>query len=113
MRIVPAIAEPAVGTTCTLIVRSPLGYRLRVDLRIVAFEPHRLIAASADGDLRGRGSVEVEAAAGGSVVRFHWDVVSEPPWMNVTAFALRPLFLAAHARVMARGQRGLRAVVGR
>ena len=113
-----AVAESravlAPGTSLLLAVRSPLGYRLRVRLTITDIERGRMLAAAGAGDLRGTGRVEIAAAAGEAAsVVFHWDVVTERPWMNATAFALRPVFVRAHERVMARGERGLRAALAR
>ncbi len=95
-----------------LAVRSPLGYALRMRLELSEVDPGRTIAATSDGDLRGRGSVTVDAdGAEASVVTFHWDVETRRRWMNLTAGLLRPAFEAAHAHVMARGERGLRAAL--
>jgi hypothetical protein len=97
------------GERMIITVRSPLGYALRLRLEITDAEPGRSITARSEGDLRGQGSVEVQAAAGGaSVVVFHWDVETRRPWMNATAWLLRPVFEHAHTRVMRRGERGLR-----
>lgn len=114
----PAVTLPmpprrlAVGERMVLAVRSPLGYALRMRLELSEVEPGRTIAATSDGDLRGRGSVTVEAeGAEASVVTFHWDVETRRRWMNLTAGLLRPAFEAAHAHVMARGEHGLRAAL--
>ncbi len=106
-----APAETSVGGTFALSVRSPLGYRLRTHLTLTEVAPVRSLAASSVGDLRGHGRIELERAAGGTIVTTRWDVVTARAWMNATAFLLRPLFAAAHARVMRAGERGLRAVV--
>lgn len=98
----------AVGEPFALVVRSPLGYRLRVRLEITRVEPRSLIGAESSGDLRGSGSVAVaEAGSGSSTLTFRWDVRTERRWMNATAWALRPAFERAHARVMRSGERGL------
>lgn len=102
-------ARVSAGESMVLAVRSPLGYRLRMRLTITAVDPGRSLAAESSGDLRGRGCVQVDAEGedAASVV-FRWDVVTERPWMNATAFALRPAFEAAHRRVMRGGEAGLR-----
>jgi hypothetical protein len=109
----PAPIEPAVGAEFVLVVRSPIGYRLRVNLRITQVEPERLIAADAAGDLRGRGSIIAHAADEGSILTFFWDVETRRAWMNLTAPVLGPVFVRAHERVMARGERGLRTALTR
>lgn len=103
--------ELAAGDRLVLQVRSPLGYRLSSRLRVTEVIPGRAIAAASAGDLRGDGRLELAETAGGSVLTIRWDVSTERAWMNGTAFLLRPAFERAHARVMARGERGLRAVL--
>lgn len=101
------------GERLVLAVRSPLGYALRVRLELTDVQPGRALGALADGDLRGHGRVEVAAdESGGTTVTFRWHVETRQPWMNVTAWVLRPAFERAHAHVMRRGERGMRAVLG-
>ncbi|GAA1931586.1 hypothetical protein GCM10009775_24620 [Microbacterium aoyamense] len=101
------------GERMTLAVRSPLGYRLRVRLAIVDVVPGVRIVAASDGDLRGAGSIEVvPGGADAASIVFHWDVATERPWMNRTAFVLRPVFERAHASVMRAGERGLARALG-
>lgn len=106
------LERPEVGESITLVVRSPVGYRLRMRLTITDLVPGRLVAATSSGDLRGAGRVDIEpTGAASALVRIHWDVVTERPWMNASAPLLRPLFSAAHAAVMRAGERGLRAAL--
>ncbi|HEY9424452.1 MAG TPA: hypothetical protein VIP54_06585 [Microterricola sp.] len=100
----------AAGEVLTLIVRSPLGYRLRVRLRLTEVVAGDMLAASSTGDLRGAGSLMIEpgAAAGESALTIRWDVATTRAWMNATGWLLRPAFERAHTRVMAHGEAGLR-----
>ena len=99
----------APGERAVLAVRSPLGYSLRMRLEITDVDPGRALGAASDGDLRGSGRVMVGSDGdAASVIEFHWDVETRKPWMNATAWALRPVFERAHAHVMRRGERGLR-----
>lgn len=111
------VAEPptriAAGERLTLVVRSPLGYALRMRLRVTAVEPPRLIVAESTGDLRGEGVVTLSAVPTGSLIEIRWAVTTERGWMTASGLVLRPAFVAAHRRVMARGERALRAVVVR
>ncbi|WP_106813829.1 SRPBCC family protein [Microbacterium timonense] len=113
----------APGERMVLAVRSPLGYRLRVRLELTSVDAGRALAAASEGDLRGTGEVVIggpapedrtgdPAGAGWCLVAFRWDVQTRRPWMNATAWLLRPLFERAHARVMRRGERGLQALWG-
>ncbi len=102
----------AVGERLALAVRSPLGYALRMRLTLTQVEPGRVLAAESDGDLHGTGRIEVIATGASScTVVIDWSVETRRPWMNATAGILRPLFERAHARVMRRGERGLRALL--
>lgn len=100
-----------VGDELDLMVRSPLGYRLRTRLVVTAIVPEERIAAGSGGDLRGSGSALLHADGVGTRVEIRWDVETIRRWMNVSAPLLRPVFVAAHAWVMARGERGLRRAV--
>lgn len=101
-------ARLAAGETLTFRVRSPLGYALRMRLRLTEVDPGRFVAASSTGDLAGRGSIEVAAEPGvGSVVVIRWEVETRRRWMNATARVLHPAFAWAHDRVMRTGERAL------
>jgi len=113
VRLEPAPTEPVAGTTLLLVVRSPLGYRLRTKLRLTLVDGGREVAARATGDLQGSGSITVRAVPGGSILTFRWEVQTERGWMNVLAPVMRPAFVAAHHRVMRHGERGLRAALER
>lgn len=108
-------APPALvtGARIGLVVRSPLGYRLRMRLTVTSVAPGRGVAVASSGDLAGTGGLDVAAAADGSVLTWTWRVETEKPWMNAAAWVLRRPFEAAHARVMRRGEAGLRAALTR
>jgi hypothetical protein len=102
----------ATGDPLRMRVRSPLGYRLDVLLRLTeVVPPHRLSAAST-GDLEGEGSLDIRSTAGGAELVWTWTVAPRRPWMRATGRALRPVFSAAHTAVMHRGERGFRRLTG-
>lgn len=114
VRLVDAPERLAVGEALTLVVRSPVGYRLRVRLVIDHVAQGRALEAAGDGDLRGRGRIEITPdGASASALIFHWHVETRRRWMNATSWALRPVFERAHAHVMRAGERGLRAALAR
>lgn len=114
VRVERAPVHIAVGEQVLLSVRSPLGYRLRVDLTVTAWQPGRAIAARSVGDLSGHGSITLRArAADAASVTILWNVETERTWMTKTSFLLRPAFSAAHGWVMRAGARGLREAVAR
>ena len=92
-----------------LLVRSPVGYRLRVRLILGEVNPPRLLTAASDGDLTGSGSLRIQRRGdAASAIVIGWHVVTRRAWMNRTAWLLRPIFRRAHAHVMRAGERGLR-----
>jgi hypothetical protein len=102
----------AAGETFSLSVRSPLGYRLRMRLELTQVVAPSALAARSEADLRGAGSVTVQADdEQGSLLRFRWDVTTERGWMNAAAPLLRPAFERAHEAVMRAGERGLQGIL--
>ncbi len=107
-------AEPrlAEGSSLTLRVRSPLGYRLRTRLTLVEVSVPAAIAATSEGDLRGGGRLELSETPEGCLLVWTWQVTAQPAWMRATGWLLRPAFAAAHGALMRRGRRGLVRVLG-
>lgn len=97
-----------VGSSATLLFRTPLGYALRVGLVVESAQPRQRVLVRASGDLEGRGDV-VLTALGPALTRINvvWDVRTTRAWMNASAPLLAPAFVASHARVMRLGERGL------
>jgi hypothetical protein len=101
-----------VGERLVVAVGSPLLYRLRMLVTITSLEAGTSLAVSSDGDLSGRGRIDVQPdGATASVLTIHWDVSTRKAWMNATAWLLRPVFVWAHQHVMRRGEEQLRRVL--
>ncbi|ACQ79972.1 conserved hypothetical protein [Beutenbergia cavernae DSM 12333] len=103
--------EAGVGTRGVLVYRSPLGYRLRIGLEVLAADPPERVEFAVVGDLTGRATaqldeVERDGAAWTSITT-RWPVRTTRGWMNAAAPVLAPAFNWAHARVMSAGERGL------
>lgn len=112
VRIVPLPGAPTVGQVVRGEVRSPWGYRLHLALTLTALTAPRLIAAESAGDLVGRGRLELQDhGTAASALTWTWEVTLTRPWMRIASPVLRPAFVAAHAMVMRRGERGLRELV--
>ena len=111
VEVVRAPTDLAVGESLELSVRSPLAYRLHPRLTITDLVPGRRIRVSSAGDLAGSGRVDLVGESDGTSITIRWDVATERAWMNASAFLLRPAFTWAHSRVMAEGERGLRAAL--
>ena len=97
----------APGDTIRLVVRSPIGYRLRITLALTEVIAGRAIAATSAGDLAGRGRLDLVSAGTGSELTWSWQVEVRKRWMRAVGPVVRPAFEAAHRAVMSRGERGL------
>ncbi|GAA1729868.1 SRPBCC family protein [Aeromicrobium alkaliterrae] len=98
------------GDVLHVATRSGLGYRLRFRLHSLRTRPATSIGFDASGDLNGTGDVELAPdEQGGTHVRITWTVAPARRWMRWTTPVLRPLYAAAHRRVMRRGERALSA----
>lgn len=98
----------AAGEPFVLAVRAPLGYRLRMRMRLEHVEVAACLRASAVGDLRGDGELSLSTVPDGCELVFTWTVQTTRRWMTATAWLLRPVFAAGHATIMRRGERALR-----
>ena len=97
-----------VGSSATLLFRTPLGYRLDVGLVVESAQPGRRVLVRASGDLDGHGDVVLTPlGADRTLISVVWDVRTTRAWMNATGPLLGPVFVASHAHVMRRGERGL------
>lgn len=104
---------PGVGRRTALEYRAPTGYLLPLGLEVVTISPPDMVAARIVGALAGRGRWVLRPVDGGVVTDITIDVEPRKPWMRLLSPVAAPLFRAAHARVMADGERGLVAAVAR
>ncbi|MBN9214345.1 MAG: hypothetical protein ABS62_08435 [Microbacterium sp. SCN 70-200] len=111
VRVATAPAEITPGAVVVLEVRSPLGYRLRVRLTIVAVDPPTRLEATSSGDLAGIGILTLTDVPGATTLTWTWQVEVRRRWMRATGAVLRPAFAAAHRAVMRRGEQGFAAYV--
>ncbi|MDP3685724.1 MAG: hypothetical protein Q8R32_02740, partial [bacterium] len=104
-----------VGTIAEYRVRSPLGYALRFQSEVTAFDLGKWIETAIRGNLSGRGRWDFAHAAGVTSASLAWDVaVTRPVLARVAGLgAVRGAMSWAHNRVMDRGERGLRALVNK
>jgi hypothetical protein len=95
------------GQRVHLVVRSPLGYRLRFGVEVVAAAAPRYAGARVVGDLVGSGSWRVEPAGEGCVATIRWDVTPARGLLRALGPAVATPASWAHAAVMRAGERGL------
>ena len=87
--------------TAAAVIRSPLGYRLRVDIEVVEVVPTRLLATRVTGDLNGPARLELAPDGEGARARLQWDLELRQPLLRRIALA-RPLMVWAHDRIVER-----------
>ena len=103
------------STTAHLTFHAPLGYTLTISVHPTKVEPLQLIEFDAGGHLVGTGHVTLsEVGAGQTRMDIEWCVRPTQRWMNLLGMVASPVFKAAHAHMMRRGEEGLiRALSGR
>ncbi|HUB75580.1 MAG TPA: SRPBCC family protein, partial [Solirubrobacteraceae bacterium] len=98
---------PAVGAVSRQHFKGRLPYHLRTRSTLTRLENGRLIEADVDGDLRGHGVWTLTPAAGGTDVRFDWNVHADRPLLRILTPLLRPALRANHGWAIARAIDGL------
>jgi hypothetical protein len=101
-----------IGNVRRYTFRSVLPYNLVFDMRTTRLEPLRALDGTASGELAGEGRWRLTADAGGTLVRYEWDVSTTQAWMNLLAPLARPVFTWNHEVVMRQGEAGLRRYLG-
>jgi len=91
------------GAGATCVIRAPLPYSLRFDVRIDRVEPDALIATSVRGDLQGPARLEISPDDAGCVARLTWSLELRDPVLRRVAVLTRPAMEWAHDRVVAVG----------
>jgi uncharacterized protein YndB with AHSA1/START domain len=105
--------EPeGLGNRRRYVFRSSLPYDLVFDMRVTRFERPLALFGQAAGELEGEGRWTFAPAAGGTHVRYEWDVRTTRWWMNLLAPIARPAFTWNHGVIMRRGEAGLRRLLG-
>jgi uncharacterized protein YndB with AHSA1/START domain len=99
--------EQGVGRTQRTRWTSALPYGFVFETRVERIEPPHLIELGASGELAGRGRWELSETAGGTRVRYTWQVRTTKPWMNLAAPLLRPAALWNHDVLMTEGGQAL------
>lgn len=108
IEILPGTEPPAAGSRSRLTVRSPFGYRLRLDVETIESEPPRRCLTVSRGDLAGTGLWELEERDGATHARWTWIVESNHPLLNALEPVAKKLFEWSHRYVSGQGHRGLK-----
>ena len=97
----------ALGSVSRQHFKGRLPYHLHTRSVVAELDPPHRITADVDGDLRGRGTWTLTPIAGGTHVRFDWQVHADRKLLRVLTPVLRPLFRWNHNWAIARAKEGL------
>lgn len=108
--VVPAAGGRVVGSSATVVFRSPARYSLTLLLEVAAAEPPQRIRLLSRGDLVGSAEARLhEVDDAHTRLDVLWQVRPTRPWMALAGPVLAPAFAGAHRSVMRSGGRGLAA----
>lgn len=105
--LVTAGNEAGIGHHTSHMIRGPLGYRMRFDLKAIEIEHPRHARYLVRGDLIGTATYLLEPSAEGTLVRFLWNVSTTKRWMAMLGPITRATFLWSHSAVMREGARAM------
>jgi uncharacterized protein YndB with AHSA1/START domain len=108
VRVTKEVDYPHVGSQAELIIRSPFGYRLKIDVEMAAAEPPHSFKSISRGDLAGTGDWEFHQEGDTTHAIWIWIVESNHPLLNKLEWLLKPIFALSHVLVSGSGHRGLK-----
>jgi uncharacterized protein YndB with AHSA1/START domain len=105
-------APDGMGRVVNLTFRTALPYGFTFQTETVRVDPPRILEAHAAGDLEGMGLWTLTPEAGGTLVRYDWNVRINRRWLNFIAPLARPAFNWNHDVTMRWGAEGLARYLG-
>jgi uncharacterized protein YndB with AHSA1/START domain/mannose-6-phosphate isomerase-like protein (cupin superfamily) len=99
--------DAEVGKVSRQHFKGRLPYHLHTTSTITRLESPHIVEADVDGDLRGHAKWTLTENAGGTHVRFDWQVFADKPLLRILTPILRPAFRWNHAWAIARAREGL------
>src|SRR3954453_10475675 len=104
---VDADGPPVLGKVSRQHFKGRLPYHLHTQSTLTRLEPPYVVQGDVEGDLRGRGTWTLTPVAGGTHVRFDWQVLAHPRLVRAVTRVLRPGFRWNHNWAIARAMEGL------
>jgi carbon monoxide dehydrogenase subunit G len=101
-----------VGRRVRYVIKGRLPLRLAFEATTIRSDPPREQELQAEGELAGTGRWSLDQQGEVTTVRYHWDVRTTRPWMNLLAPLARPLFARNSKGVMLQAGEGLAAFLG-
>ena len=108
VRILRDVPYPYVGGQVELLVRSPFGYQLRLEVETAEAQPPTYLKTISRGQLAGTGIWEFAQEGGTTRATWTWIVRSDHPMLNRLEWFAKPLFALSHVIVSRRGHKGLK-----
>jgi hypothetical protein len=97
----PSLTE---GARASFAVAAPLGYVMRLGLRVVEVVPARRVSAQVDGDLAGRAELEIRPdGPAASTVELRWDLALQRPALRALGLVARRALESGHDWVVDAG----------
>ena len=87
--------------------KGALPYHITFDIHVLTIQPLSLLEGEASGEVVGRGVWSLSDHGQETIVRYDWDIRTNPRWMNLLAPLAGPVFRWNHHQVMRDGANGL------
>jgi uncharacterized protein YndB with AHSA1/START domain len=113
VRVLKEVEFPHVGGEVELIVRSPFGYRLKLNVETAEADPPRTLKTISRGDLAGTGEWVFQEEGDTTHAIWTWIVESNHALLNRLEWLLKPVFAFSHVLVSGSGHRGLKKLLER
>lgn len=112
VRVLKDVPYPHVGGQVELIVKSPFGYRLRLEVETAEANPPTYLKTVSRGQLAGTGiwefSQEGDVTHPVTHAVWTWIVRSDHPLLNRLEWFAKPIFALSHILASGKGHRGLK-----
>lgn len=108
VRVLKEVPYPYVDGRVELLVKSPFGYHLRLEVDTAEADPPRYLKTVSYGQLEGTGVWEFSQERDTTRAIWTWIVRSNHPVLNKLEWIAKPLFALSHVLVSRRGRRGLK-----
>jgi uncharacterized protein YndB with AHSA1/START domain len=108
IRVIKDAPFPHVGGMSELVIRSPFGYRLKIEVETVEAHPPDRLKTISRGELAGTGEWEFRQEGDVTHAIFTWIVETDQPLLNRLEWLLKPVFALSHNLVSGSGHRGLK-----
>ncbi len=102
------VPYPHVGVRVELLVRSPFGYRLRLEVETAEADPPTYLKTISRGQLAGTGIWEFSQEGDTTHAVWTWIVRSDHPVLNRLEWFAKPFFALSHVIISRRGHLGLK-----